>query len=276
MSENSLLSSFFSHIDELRSRFFKILIPFFGFTVLFIAFRFNIYYADHVAVLYPYPDVYRNAAAQFIGALESHLLPPQMQIIVLKPADAIVADFYSAMFLSLLFTMPIIVDQLGKFILPALKKSEQDAITKMTVPAALLFAAGAFIGIWIVAPEMFIIFYMFDLGLGATAYLSLSSFVSFVLIYVASFGLSFELPVIMVGLTRVGLIKSEFWKKNWRYAVVAALVFGMIFSPGAFGFTMVLMALPIIILYFGGIYFARRVERKYRKSDDLQVVSEGL
>lgn len=276
MTENSLLSSFFSHIDELRHRFFNILIPFFFFVVLFIVFKFNILYFDGIALVYPYPDVYHNAAAQFILILEHHLLPPEMQIIVLRPADAIVADFYSAMFLSLILTMPVVVDQLGKFIRPALKKSEQRAIGKITIPAAVLFAAGAFIGIWLVAPELFIIFYDFDLGLGATPYLNLSSFVDFVLIYVASFGISFELPVIMVGLTRVGLVTSAFWRKNWRYAVVGALVFGMIFSPGAFGFTMVLMALPIIALYFGGIYFARRAERNNGKADDLQIVSEGL
>lgn len=276
MTEKSLLSSFFAHIDELRHRFFLILIPFFSFTVLFIVFRFNIYYTDGLAILYPYPDVYSNAAAQFIDILEHQILPSQMKIIVLRPADALVADFYAAMFLALIFTMPVIVDQIGKFIKPGLKKREQAAIGKITIPAALLFAAGSVIGVWLVAPELFVIFYQFDLGLGATPYLSLSSFVNFVLIYVASFGLAFELPVIMVSLTRIGLISSEFWAKNWRYAVVGALIFGMIFSPGAFGITMILMALPIIILYFGGIYFARKVERSASSKEDLQVISEGL
>ncbi len=276
MSENSLLSSFLSHIDELRYRFVRIIVPFVIFIVIFIAFRFNLAFFHGVWIMYPYPDFYQNSAAQFIKVLENHLLPAEMQVIVLKPADAVVADFYSAMFLSLMFTMPVIVDQLGKFIGPALKKSEQKALSKTTWPAALLFVAGAFIGLWLVAPELFIIFYAFDLGLGAAPEINLLNFVNFVLIYIAAFGLSFELPVIMVGLTRVGLVNTGFWKKNWRYAVVGALVFGMIFSPGATGFTMVMMALPIIILYFGGIYFSQRAERNSTKGEDLQVVSESL
>lgn len=276
MSETSFLSSFLSHLDELRHRFIRIIIPFFIFTVLFIAFRFNTFYFHGFLIFYPYPDVYRNAAAQFIMILEQFLLPSQMQVIVLKPADAVVADFYSAMFLSLLFTMPVAVNQLGKFIMPALKKRERTAISKMTWPAALLFAAGAFIGLYFVAPELFMIFYAFDIGLGAAPEINLLNFVNFVLIYIAAFGLSFELPVIMVGLTRVGLVPSSFWKKNWRYAVVGALVFGMIFSPGVTGFTMVIMALPIIALYFGGIFFAQRAERNAAKAEDLHIVSEGL
>lgn len=276
MSENSLLSSFLSHIDELRHRFVKIIIPFLIFTVVFIGFRFNLFSYHGIWVLYPYPDFYQNSAAQFIMILEKHLLPSEMQVIVLKPADAVVADFYSSMFLSLIFTMPVIVDQLGKFIGPALKKSEQNALSKVTWPAALLFVAGALIGLWLVAPELFIIFYAFDLGLGAAPEINLLNFVDFVLIYIAAFGIAFELPVIMVGLTRIGFVPSSFWKKNWRYAVVGALVFGMIFSPGVTGFTMVMMALPVIALYFGGIYFAQRAERKSATGEDLQVVSESL
>lgn len=276
MSQNSILSSFLSHLDELRRRFIKIIIPFFIFTVLFIAFRFDSFYFHGFPIVYPYPDVYTNAAAQFIKVLENYLLPSQMQVIVLKPADAVVADFYSAMFLSLLFTMPVAVNQLGKFIMPALKKNERAAISRMTWPAAVLFAAGAFIGLYFVAPELFAIFYAFDLGLGAAPEINLLNFVNFVLIYIAAFGLSFELPVIMVALTRVGLVPASFWKKNWRYAVVGALVFGMIFSPGVTGFTMVMMALPIIALYAGGILFAQRAEKKAARTEEISVVSDSL
>lgn len=92
------------------------------------------------------------------------------------------------------------------------------------------------------------------------------NFVNFLIIYVVAFGLSFEIPVIMVGMTKMRVVNSEFWKKNWRYAVLAALIFGMIFSPGVTGFTMVVMALPMIGLYFLGIYVSVRVERNIERS----------
>lgn len=276
MSEKSILSTFLDHFEELRSRFIKVLIPFFIFALIFMGFRFDLMHISGFWILYPYPDVYQNAAAQFIKLLEVILLPAGMQIIVLKPADAVVADLYSSMFLALLFTMPVIVDQAGKFIGPGLREREQIAISKVTWPATILFTIGAFLGLLVVAPELFKIFYSFDLGLGAQADINLLNFVNFVLIYIAAFGFSFELPVIMVGLTRVGLVPTQFWKKHWRYAVVGAFAFGMIFSPGVTGFTMVIMAIPVIILYFGGIYFAGRAESERKSTEELQGVSEGL
>ncbi len=276
MNEDSPFSSLLSHLDELRKRLINSLIPFSIFTIFFLMFRFDVYYLYRIPIPYPYPDVYRNVGAQFLLLLEQHLLPAGMKIIVIKPADSLIADLYSTMFLALIFSMPVIVNQFSKFVGPALKKSERRAIGNIGIPAAILFASGAFVGLWLVAPALFYIFYEFDLGLGAVSYLSLVSFTNFVLIYITAFGLSFELPVIMVGLTRAELVSSEFWRKNWRYAVVGALIFGMIFSPGAFGFTMVMMALPIIALYFGGIYFAERYEKKARAAEELEGVSESL
>ncbi|MDA8143372.1 MAG: twin-arginine translocase subunit TatC, partial [Thermoplasmatales archaeon] len=61
----------------------------------------------------------------------------------------------------------------------------------------------------------------------------------------------------------------------WRYAVIGALIYGMIFSPGVLGFTMMLMALPMMLLYFSGIYFARRYERN-AKIKESEPVPESL
>jgi sec-independent protein translocase protein TatC len=110
--------------------------------------------------------------------------------------------------------------------------------------------------------------YYYDSGLGAQPTMSITSFVSFFLIYVLTFGMAFETPIVMIGVTRAGLVPSDYWFKNWRYAVVGALIFGVIFSPGMIGFTMMLLAIPIIALYFVGIYAAERVEK--RKKAEIQ------
>ena len=135
-------------------------------------------------------------------------------------------------------------------------------IKSLVVPASALFVAGSFVGLWLVAPELFIIFNRFDLGLGAAPTIGIMNFVSFIFVYVLAFGFSFELPVIMVAITRLGIVNSEYWRRNWRYAVVASLIFGMIFSPGVTGFTMIVMSVPMMMLYFGGYYFARRIEKR--------------
>ncbi len=182
-------------------------------------------------------------------------------MLVIKPTDGVMADFYSCMALSLIISMPYIAYQVMQFVSPALKNSEKELIRSIIVPASFLFAAGAFMGIYFVAPELFRIFQDFNVGLGASTTLSISSFVSFLFIYVIAFGLSFELPVIMTGLTRFGIVTYEQWAANWRYAVIGAFIFGMIFSPGVTGFTMIILAIPIIALYFLGLYASKRIEK---------------
>lgn len=279
MIGNNFLESVQKYIEELRVRFIRIMIPFAFFFIFFIAFALRIArikviltplipgFLSGMPFYYPYPDFFHNMSAQFIQVLEKHIVPAQMKIITLKPTDAVVADFYAAIFLSIIFTMPIMVDQLGKFLRPALKKSEAQALGSVAIPAAVLFATGSFFGMYVFAPELFKIFYGFDVGLGTIPYLGLTSFVNFVIIYLVSFGLSFELPVVMVGLTRAHLVTSEFWRSHWRHAVVGALIFGMIFSPGVTGFTMVVMAVPMIFLYIGGMYFARRIEKRTQRAE---------
>ena len=203
-------------------------------------------------------------------------MPSSTVLIAFKPTDGVVADLYSSMFLALIFSMPVIILEIGKFLSPALKQSEKMFLRSIVVPASLLFIIGSFIGTWYVAPVLFDVFFQFDLGIGAETTMSITSFVSFFLAYIITFGLSFETPVIMVGLTRAGLVTSEYWIKHWRYAIVGAMVFGMIFSPGVLGLNMTLMALPIIILYFGGIYFAKRAERKAKQRLESERLSEAL
>jgi sec-independent protein translocase protein TatC len=91
-------------------------------------------------------------------------------------------------------------------------------------------------------------------------------FISFVLLFMLAFGLAFELPVLMYGLTALGIISSEFWKKNWRFAAIAIFVFGAIITPDGSGITMFLVALPMLALYVLGYAASVRLERRRERT----------
>lgn len=262
MSDEEIFPIIFRNLDEIRRRVTRILIVFGIFTTIFITLRIQDVTILNHTFLFLYPSLFHNSGSQFLLLVEKHVLPAGTTIFVLKPADGVLADLDVSMFLALIFTMPVIVKEIGEFIGPALKKREKDALRSAIIPATLLFVAGAVVGLWVVAPPLFAIFSGYDLGLGAAESLSLMSFISFTFIYTVTFGISFEVPVFMVALTRTGIVSAKFWEDHWRHAVIGALIFGMIFSPGVVGFTMIVMAVPIIALYVGGIYFARRAERK--------------
>jgi len=268
-------SDFIKHVEELRYRVIRIIYFLGFFFLIFFMFRIDFFTIMGSRVPLLYPDPYQNIGSQFLYAIESHVLPAGTSLIIIKPTDGVVADMYSCIFLSFLFSTPAIAYHLWRFVSPGLKKSEAETIKSIVVPATLLFLAGAFVGLWFIAPELFRIFNSFDIGLGAVSSVSVLSFISFIFIYILAFGVSFEVPVFMVGLTKFGLVEAGFWEKNWRYAVVASFIFGMIFSPGVTGFTMVVIALPMIALYFAGIFFARKVESANVKSAE-STVSESL
>ncbi len=218
--------------------------------------------------LFIYPDPYDNIGAQALLLLRDHILPSGTKLLIIKPVDGVMADFYTCIALAVMISMPVIIYHVAKFVTPALKESEVALLKSIIIPASLLFFAGAFVGVYFIAPELFRIFTAFDVGLGASPTVSVSSFTSFLFMYIIAFGLSFEIPVFMTGLSRFGIVTAKTWRENWRYAVIGALVYGMIFSPGVTGFTMVIIAIPMIALYFGGIYFAEKAEKKFESSEN--------
>lgn len=274
MTDEEFLPIFFRNIAELRQRFLKFLEVFGILFLLMVGFRLTYYSIFGFRIVFLKFDFVHNMGAQFLSLLEAHILPDGTKLLILKPTDGVAADFYVILFLDLLFTMPYLIYQILKYIGPALKRGEKELIRSILLPASVLFASGSIFGIYVVAPDVFKIFNYFDVGLGAFSSVGLLSFTSFLILYTVLFGISFEVPVFMYGLTRSGLVPSEYWRSHWRYSIVISLIIGMIFSPGVTGFTMIVIAIPMIALYFCGIYFAARWER--RSSMKSERVSEAL
>ena len=100
--------------------------------------------------------------------------------------------------------------------------------------------------------------------------MQLSEFLDFVLWFSLAFGIAFELPVVMYGLSYLGIVTPEFWKKNWRYATIAIFIFGAVITPDGSGVTMMLVSIPMLFLYVAGyiavVQRSKRVESRYRAS----------
>ena len=76
-----------------------------------------------------------------------------------------------------------------------------------------------------------------------------------------SFGIAFQLPVLMYALSLGGLTDSRFWQKNFRYAIIIITIFGAVITPDGSGVTMWFVALPMIALYAVGIFAIKRKEK---------------
>lgn len=254
--------SLLEHIDELRARLIYILA-----TVGVIAtfcFTFNIREVNisDYKIYYPYPDIFNSISTTVFKKMQEDLLPGGVSLIQTSPAQVMMSLFYISIFLGILFGMPMIVYQIGKFVNPGLYPHEKRLLRQIIVPVSGLFAAGCMFAYYLVTPLSLAFLYKYGFAVGASLFISTNAFISFVLLFSIGFGFAFQLPVIMVVLSTLGVVEPQFWKENFKIAVFAMFLFGAVITPGGNGVTMTLVAMPMVVLYLAGYYLSKRRKKR--------------
>jgi len=157
--------SILEHIDELRSSFIKIVISIGFFTILSFTFGIKEFVIEGTKVLLPFPDPFDNIASQAIQMFEKDLLPKTVSVIVTEPSQAIVAQFYFAIFLGIIFSMPIIIRELNSFFGPALYAEERKRILKLAIPGTFLFILGALFSYYVITPYTIDFLYQYSINI---------------------------------------------------------------------------------------------------------------
>ncbi|MFQ5710300.1 MAG: twin-arginine translocase subunit TatC [Candidatus Geothermarchaeales archaeon] len=254
--------SFLEHIDELRRRLIVIIVAVGSITVFCFTFGIKNVEIGEYSIYIPYPNIYRNISALFLERLKSDLLPEYVKLIVTTPAQAMVALIYVSLFLGIAFGMPVIIFELARFIGPGLYSHEKKVTGKIILPASGLFLLGAIFSYRLVIPWTIDFLFRYGVALDVETFLTIEGFISFVLLFILAFGLSFQLPIVMVVLSSLDIVDPGFWKRNFRYAVLGMLIFGAIITPDGSGITMFMVAAPMIVLYLAGYLVAVRGKKK--------------
>lgn len=253
-------------LQEVRRRLVRIglvLGPMFGFLVTFRLQPFSVTVLGlAVPLAYPVPSLFDNVTAQVFRALVAWTLPPNVVLLNVGVGDSILVQMEIGLLLTLIFGMPWLVHEVGAFLVPALRRNERELLRRIGVPATVLFAVGTGLGLFVLTPLTFRLLFQYVSAMGLAPVLGVQQFVTFALLYSIAFGVVFELPVFIYTLSRLGLVPASAWRAHWRAAVVGSLVFGMIVTPDNSGITMLLIALPMMGLYFGGAYIAGRSESR--------------
>ncbi len=246
------------HLEELRKRAFKVLWTLLPLFIFYVTFAIRWVEVSGIPIPYPWPDFYGAVSIQVVKLLMDTLLPEFVQRVQLHPAEAIIVQFKVSIFLAVLTSMPMIVYQASKFLAPGLHAKERETIAKITVPATLLFVLGVALAYVIILPIAFEFLYGVGLSMGLTPFVGPDQFFDMVLLFFLGMGLAFQTPIIMWGLTALGVIEPGVWKKYWRVALVAFFFFGALITPDGSGITMLLVAIPMTGLYAVGYVMANR------------------
>lgn len=190
--------------------------------------------------------------AKWIYAALIYPLPPDVTLNFFGVAEAFFTDVKIGVAAALVLSVPVAGYQLWRFVSPGMKPYEKRIITGTVPWVALLFAIGALFTFFFVAPAGLTIL----LGWGRdrlTPVISVGKYTSFLFGLILAGGVLFELPVVMVALAKLGFVTRETLLRHARTAVVIILFAAAILTPSPDAFTMLILAVPIIALYFGGI-----------------------
>ena len=253
------------HLEELRKRLLRVVLMIGIVTVFLITFHAEPIQIDQFTLYYPTPEPLNNIAAQIMKHMNENLVPEGVQLVQTSPGQAFFAQLYVSAIVGIIVGMPVVVKELVGFIKPALKENEINISRNITIPAIGLFAAGCVFSYNLVIPYVLEFLYKYGESAGVLELLGILDFVSFVLQFLLAFGLSFQLPLVMYAISASGMVDADFWRKNLRYAIVAIVIFGAVITPDGTGFSMMLVAGPMIGLFIAGMFIIERKDRKERK-----------
>ncbi len=195
-----------------------------------------------------------------------HKVFPDLKLVALTPTES----FFTALKISLLMgfvvSSPVIFYQVWKFIEPALYENEKKLLIPFVFFTTIFFLAGAAFAFWGVLPLA--IRFLLNFGytqLDVEAMLSVSSYISFVIRLIVAFGITFELPVILSLLARLGLVSPEGLKRIRPYFIIGAFVFAALITPPDV-ISQVFLALPLIVFYEISIYMAKILYPRSQRS----------
>ena len=180
-----------------------------------------------------------------------------------------------AFFVSICISFPIILLQIWRFVAPGLYKNEQRAIFPFLLATPVLFAMGALMVYYLVIPLAWDFFLSFEMqgGEGALAIEvepRISEYLSLVMRLMFAFGVSFELPVLLLLLVKAGLMTADGLAAKRKYAILLAFIASAILTPPDV-ISQVLLAVPVILLYELSILGARLIQKK---PDDTKAAGE--
>ncbi len=245
---------FVSHLTELRKRLINSLI------FLSILFVICYFYSDHIYgfLVEPYANAVKN------DEIDRRLIFTALQETFLTYLKV---SFFSAFFI----TSPFILIQIWKFIAPGLYTHEKKAIMPYLVITPILFLLGGLLVYYLIMPLAIKFFLSFEsLGINTNLPIQLEAkvneYLSLVMKLIFAFGLSFQLPVVLSLLARIGVINSTFLKERRKYVVVMIFAAAAILTPPD-PITQIGLAIPLLILYELSIFSVSIIEKKQEEKN---------
>jgi sec-independent protein translocase protein TatC len=249
MTKNNKTGSFVGHLTELRSRLVR--------SFIFLILLFIISYIFST-------EIYRFLVQPYTDALLDKNLDRRLIFTALH--EAFLTYLKVAFFAAFFITSPFFLIQLWKFVAPGLYKNEKKALLPYLVATPILFILGGFIVYYLIMPLAIKFFLGFETMakpgvIAIQLEAKVNEYLSLIMRLIFAFGISFQLPVILSLLARIGIIDSEYLRQRRKYFVVIIFALAAILTPPD-PITQIGLALPLLLLYELSILTVKFIEKK--------------
>ncbi len=232
--------NFIAHLIELRKRLLNIAV------VLLLVFLGLFHWAA---------DLYALLAQPLLAKL-----PKGGQMIATDVATPFFVPLKVALMTALMITLPYILYQVWSFVAPGLYAHEKRLVAPLVIASTLLFYCGMAFAYFVVFPVVFG-FITASAPLGVAVMTDIDKYLGFVISMFLAFGVTFQVPVAVVLLVRMGVVTVEKLREIRPYAIVGAFVIGAIFTPPDV-VSQFMLAIPLWLLYEAGILVAANLKRE--------------
>jgi len=193
-------------------------------------------------------------------------------IITLHPAEFFVTQMKIAGVLGVILASPFVLWQLWAFVRPGLTPWERKVVAPVLPAIIMLFLFGAAVA-WLMLPAIMHFFLgysrTFDM---ARVTVSFEQTIDFPLKIMLAFGISFQLPIVLLGLVWLRVFTAQTLLQHWRPALVILAVVAGVVTPTSDLLTMTCMLVPLLVLYFGTVWLAARIQKSY---EDREKTEDG-
>lgn len=235
---------FLEHLEDLRTMIVRIAITLVVFTVGTFFFYKELF---HIIML----------PLKWAGIDENSLIN-------IDPTSAFMTAVNVSMVAGVILCFPLIIFFLLQFVMPGLKHNEKKLIFPIVIIGGGLFMTGVCFAYFLALPGALKFFNDFGNDLGIKQTWTLELYTTFATRFILIFGVSFELPVLVMALVKLDILSYQMMKKTWKQALVAVVIFAAVITPTQDIFTLMVLALPLYVLYLICIWLAYYMEKKDR------------
>ncbi len=209
-----------------------------------------------IGLVYWAPDIFRLLARPLMQNL-----PKDGKMIVTDVTGSFFVPMKVTMLVAFVIALPIVLYQIWAFVAPGLYQHEKKLVGPLVGSSYTLFLCGMAFAYFVVFPTIFRVMAHYNAPLGAEMTTDIDNYLSFVLTMFIAFGVTFEVPIVVVLLVRMNVVTLKKLKEIRPYVIVGAFVISAVVTPPDV-FSQLILAIPLIVLYEAGIIAARLIVGK--------------